>query len=97
MIPEEHSVERGCDHDDGDEADHGQGGSLVHFLSRREDPEISLGVESREVVRSASVPAYGFRSSSRATTARRSVRRAACYRATPGPRNPWRGSARKDP
>jgi hypothetical protein len=43
VIPEEHSVERGCDHDDGDEADHGQGGSLVHFLSSRRIPDQPRG------------------------------------------------------
>ena len=46
MAPEKHSVERGSDHDEGDEDDHDPGGSLVHFLSRQ-GSQISLGVESR--------------------------------------------------
>ena len=48
MTPEKHSVERGCDHDDGDEADHDPGGSLLHFLLRQ-GSQISLAVESQEV------------------------------------------------
>jgi hypothetical protein len=35
MTPEKHSVERGCEYDDGDEADDDPGGSLVHFRPSR--------------------------------------------------------------